>query len=152
MKRFSFRLQTLFDIKKQKEEQLKRALAIKNGLILRAVQRLEQNRLQLSTFQDLEKERRSSGPSAQALRLSVTYRYKLQRDIADAGREATTLRQEAQNLVRELTEAKKESRALEIVKEKKIIQWKRDNKREEQDALDDISQKEHIRKMGTPAR
>jgi flagellar biosynthesis chaperone FliJ len=84
--------------------------------------------------------------------LSVTYRYKLQRDIADAGREATTLRQEAQNLVRELTEAKKESRALEIVKEKKIIQWKRDNKREEQDALDDISQKEHIRKMGTPAR
>jgi flagellar FliJ protein len=149
MKRFAFRLQTLLDMKKRREEDLKRSLALKNGLIIRAVQRLGQGREALSNFQDRERENRLAAPTAQALRLSITYRYKLQRDIADSEREMTSLRREAQGVIQSLTEAKKESRALEILKEKKLLRWKRDNKREEQETLDDITQKEYIRKTRT---
>jgi flagellar export protein FliJ len=113
------------------------------------VQRLGQGREALSNFQDRERENRLAAPTAQALRLSITYRYKLQRDIADSEREMTSLRREAQGVIQSLTEAKKESRALEILKEKKLLRWKRDNKREEQETLDDITQKEYIRKTRT---
>ncbi|HAJ79834.1 MAG TPA: hypothetical protein DCO75_08685 [Fibrobacteres bacterium] len=56
---------------------------------------------------------------------------------------------EAREIILSLTEAKKESRALEILKEKKYLQWKLEGKREEQEFVDDISQKEYIRKGKT---
>ncbi len=151
MKRFRFPLQTLLDIKKQREEGLKRAFAEKNGQIMRAQRELEENRAALARFQDHEKRQRTAAPTAQGLRLSVVYRYKLQRDIAGARQAVALLQQEARIVLQSLTEAKKECRALEILKEKKWSRWKRDNKREEQEAIDDISQKGYIRKTRNAA-
>jgi flagellar protein FliJ len=146
MKRFSFRLQTLLDLKKRKEEEIKLALAEKNGKIVKAFRRMEEHRLELARFQITEKKQRMSVPSAQYLRLSVTYRFKLQHDIMSDQSLIMKLRKEAQEIMLALTEAKKECRALEILKEKKYAQWKLDGKREEQEFIDDISQKGHVRK------
>jgi flagellar export protein FliJ len=48
--------------------------------------------------------------------------------------------------VKLLTEAKKECKALEILKDKKLLEWKREYKLEEQEFSDDVSQKGFIRK------
>jgi flagellar protein FliJ len=149
MKRFSFRLQTLLDMKKRKEEEIKRALAEKNGQIAKAQRKMEEIRLELVRFQAAEKKQRGLSPTAQYLRLSVTYRFKLQGDISGVYRKIIALTKESQEIILSLTEAKKESRALEILKEKKYLQWKLEGKREEQEFVDDISQKEYIRKGKT---
>jgi len=146
MKRFNFRLQTLLDIKMRREEDLKRELSRTNGRILRALQRAEQGREAFAGFQASEKLRREASPTAGSLRLSVAYRYRLQRDIAEAEGHIETLRQEAQTTLHSLTEAKKQRRTLELLREKKLSLWKLDYKREEQETIDDVSQKEYIRK------
>lgn len=151
MKRFGFRLQPLLDIKMRREDELKRELAIANGAVILARRRSEEIRESLERFQTSEKQRRTAAPTAQSLRLSIMYRYRLQRDIktADAGVEA--LHGKALSVLQLLTEAKKQRRTLETLRDKKLSQWKLDYKREEQEFIDDVSQKEYIRQKNGAA-
>jgi flagellar FliJ protein len=146
MKRFRYRLQTLLDIKKRKEEEIKRKLAEKNNQVLRAQRQLKEFNEQLAEFQASEKKQRMRAASVSALRASVVYRYKLQADIAGKGKEIVQCKQDAQAIVKLLTEAKKECKALEILRDKKLAEWKREYKLEEQEFTDDVSQKGFIRK------
>ena len=151
MKRFAFRLQPLLDIKKRREEDLKLELARKNAGVLSARGRAAENRKALSDFQDAEKLRRTASVSAQSLRLSIAFRYRLQRDIAQAEAVVESLSREAAVLLHSLTEAKRESKTLEILRDKKRSQWKLDYKREEQEIIDDVSQKKYIRQKNASA-
>jgi flagellar protein FliJ len=152
MKRFRFRLQTLLEIKKRKEEETKRKLAEKNNLVLRSQKQLKDLHEQLAQFQASEKKQRMQAISVSALRASVVYRYKLQTDIAGKGREIVQFKQDAQAIVRLLTEAKKECKVLEILRDKKLAEWKREHKLEEQEFTDDVSQKGFIRKTRIAAQ
>jgi flagellar export protein FliJ len=151
MKRFRYRLQTLLDIKKRKEEEIKRKLAEKNGQVFRAQKQLKELHEQLAQFQASEKKQRMQSVSIHALRASIVYRYKLQADIAGKGKEIVQCKQDAQNIVKLLTEAKKECKVLEILRDKKLAEWKREYKIEEQEFTDDVSQKGFIRKTRTAA-
>jgi flagellar protein FliJ len=145
VKRFSFRLQTLLDMKQNREKELARKVAEKNGEINRATVALHEDRGSLAKFQDEEKRQRSAPLSALLLRLSVVHRHTLQQAIEDKGRRIIGLRQELRLAMGSLTEAKKETRALEILRDEKQAQWKREYARKEQKFTDDVSQKGHIR-------
>ncbi len=149
MKRFSFRLQTLLTMKERRQEELARKVAEKNNEIILTVKSLQEGRDRFAAFQDEEKRQRTVALSAMLLRLSVVHRHELQRDIEDTGRRIAGLKQELQAAVQSLTEAKKETKALEILRDKKRAQWKQDYAREEQEFTDDVSQKAHIRASKT---
>ena len=149
MKRFSFRLQTLLTMKERREKELARNVAEKNNEIIRTVKSLQEGRDRLAEFQEEEKRQRTAALSAVLLRLSVVHRHALQRDIEDKGRRIAGLKQELQAAIESLTNAKKETRALEILRDNKLAQWKRDYAREEQEFTDDVSQKGYIRAART---
>jgi flagellar export protein FliJ len=46
-----------------------------------------------------------------------------------------------------LAHARKECRVLEILKEKKFALWKKEYKKEEQEFIDDVSQKGYVRRL-----
>jgi flagellar protein FliJ len=152
VKRFSFRLQTLLDMKQNREKELARKVAEKNNEIIRATASLHEDRGSLAKFQDEEKRQRGAALSALLLRLSVVHRHTLQRVIEDKGRRIIGLRQDLRLAMESLTEAKKETRALEILRDNKHAQWKRDYARKEQKFTDDVSQKGHIRASKTASR
>ena len=152
MKRFRFRLQTLLDMKQRREDELARKVAEKNDEIIRADKDLLKGRDRLARFQAEEKKQRAVALSPLLLRLSVLHRHNLQRDIEDQGRRIAGLKQELEAAVRSLTEAKKERRALEILRDKKREQWKLDYMQEERKFTDDVSQKGFIRKAKAAAK
>ena len=152
MKRFSFRLQTLLDIKQRREEELARTVAEKNNEIIRTFKSLQEGRDRLSQFQAEEKKQRAFALDALLLRLSVVHRHALQREIAERGSRIAALKLELQAAVHSLTEAKKETRALEILRDSKRMEWKRDYGREEQKIIDDVSQNGYNRKLKTAGK
>jgi flagellar FliJ protein len=152
MKRFRFRLQTLLDMKQRREEELARKVAEKNNEIIRTYKSLQEGRDRLSEFQTEEKIKRATALNVLMLRLSVVHRHALQRDIEDKGRRIAGLKQELQTAVKSLTEAKKERRALEIIRDKKREQWEKDYTQEERKFTDDVSQKGYIRKSRIAAK
>ncbi len=151
MKRFRFRLQTLLEVKKRKEEELEIQLAEKNGKIIQTRKQLQEGCDRLSQFQAAEKCQRNASANALMLRLSVLYRHTLQRDIDEKNRRITGLKRDVQAVLQSLTEAKKETKTLNILKGKKLAQWKKDATRQEQEFIDDISQKGYIRKAKNAA-
>jgi flagellar FliJ protein len=141
MKRFSFRLQVLLDIKKRAEDDIKKELAQKNRDILYAQKEQQCTMENLEQFISVEKKKRVDSCDVRSLRNSISYRAKLQRDIMQKGNQIENFVAEAGRITMLLIQARKESRILEILKEKKFGQWKKDNAAEEQISQDDVSQK-----------
>ena len=152
MKRFRFRLQTLLDIKIRTEDRIKRKLAEENSRVMAAGRNLVELQEQIKQFQMDEKRQRLKSVTAGALRASINYRFKLQSDIAGKNKQILDLKQSVQSMVRMLMEAKKETKALEILRDKKLAEWKHDNKLREQEFTDDVSQKGFIKKSRTAAQ
>jgi flagellar FliJ protein len=147
MKRFRFRLESLLEIKKRAEEEIKKKLALKNAEILNAKRDQQELETRLASFFAEEKLQRLRVLDPVTLRFSISYRTQLQKDIGQKKQQVEKLSAEKENIRVLLTEAKKETRVLEILKEKKLAQWKKEYKMEEQEFVDDVSQKGHIRKM-----
>ena len=152
MKRFRFRLQTLLDIKIRTEDRIKRKLAEENSRVMAAARNMVELQEQLKQFQMDEKRQRLKSVTAGALRASINYRFKLQADIAGKNKQILDLKQSVQSMVRMLLEAKKETKSLEILRDKKLAEWKHDNKLREQEFTDDVSQKGFINKTRTAAQ
>lgn len=145
MKRFVFRLETLLDIRKRSEEQIKLRLAKKNRKIIEKQKILEGCYQELKELQSSEKARRSGGEPVVLLRYSVAFRHKLKGDILEAGRCIDDLRASVAAIRNELVEATKARRALEIIRERQLLAWKKSYNREEQNFIDDVAQQKYIR-------
>ena len=147
MKRFHFRLDVLLDIKKRAEEEIKKELAKKNGEILAS--RRERGELvrRLETFFIEEKQQRLRILDLLALKFSISYRSQLQKEIAHKDRCIEGLISELEQVRVRLAQATKERRVLEILKEKRLVRWKKEYKKEEQEFVDDVSQKSYIRRL-----
>jgi flagellar FliJ protein len=152
VKRFRFRLQTLLDIKIRTEDRIKRKLAEENSRVMAASRNMAELLGQLKQFQTDEKRQRLKSVTAGGLRASINYRFKLQSDIAGKNKQILDLKQSVQSMVGMLMEAKKETKALEILRDKKLAEWKHDNKLREQEFTDDVSQKGFIKKTRAAAR
>lgn len=152
MKKFVFPLQTLLEIRSRIEESVKNELAKKNKEIFHAQEDLAGIKNKLAFLNKEQKKQRSERADIVSMRHSVTYRHKLTGDMVKKGEEIAGLRQEAEIVKKRLIKAKKEKRAIELVREKRFNEWKKQLKAEEQEFIDDISQKEYIRKKNSAAR
>jgi flagellar protein FliJ len=146
MKRYHFRLDTLLELRKRREDEIKQQLGKKNREILAVRKELSAINLELKSLQDSEKKTRNTVKSALLLRYSVTYRFKLKEDIVKKTRLIDELSVQAEGIREKLVRAKQQRRAIEIVKEKKLAEWKKEYSLREQKFIDDISQQGFIRK------
>ncbi|OHD55927.1 MAG: flagellar export protein FliJ [Spirochaetes bacterium GWF1_51_8] len=141
MKRFSFRLQRLLDIRKDREEEAKIELAKASGAY-----QLEVNK-KLGMFETL-RELRSSLSARGNLTLAELQEYdRLSQDtdlavlVLDKEIEAKKLIMEEKLVI--YTKLKQERRAVEILKEKALEKYREEEKREEQQVLDEMGQNIH---------
>lgn len=147
MKKFRFRLDTLLNIRKRKEDEIKLRLAEKNRQYIEAQRKVNSIHDQLKELQSSEKERRGSNESIMMLRHSVSYRFKLKEDLLQAGKKVDEIRGEIARVRKTLVTATRDRRAIELVKERRLAEWKKEYRTEEQSFIDDVSQQGFIRKV-----
>lgn len=152
MKRFQFKLDVLIELRKRAEDDIKLQLGRKNREILTAREKMQLSVNELYNLQATEKSRRAHVTDAMELRYSVAYRHKLKADILKIGRRVDELSAEAAKIQKDLVNATKDRRAIEIVRERRFREWKKEYDRKEQGFIDDISQQGFIRKVRDRAK
>jgi flagellar FliJ protein len=141
VKRFQFRLETLLNIRKRREEECKALLGRKNREVLAAKQSLDRLRAAFLDLQASEKKKRTDVRSVIELRYSVSYRFKLRQDILGQNRVVENMKSQAVELRNRLIRATQQRRAIELVRERRYEQWRLERTREEQNFIDDIAQR-----------
>jgi flagellar FliJ protein len=148
MKKFTFRLEALLTVKKNKEEEVKRRLAEKNREAEMSRQEISRIQEELRQFQSGEKSKRGGGAADIAsMRGSVAYRNQLKMSILKEGQRLDEIMVAAYKINQELIIAAQERRAVEIIKEKRYDEWKKENAAAEQKFMDDLSQQAFSRKQ-----
>jgi flagellar FliJ protein len=146
MKRFEFKLESLLELRKRKEDEVKQLLGRKNQEILAARKELTSLKTALDDLQSSEKKKRKEVTSVVELRYSVAYRFKLKKDILEKCRTLDGLAAQAGEIRRQLVAAKQQRRAIEIVRERQFEAWRKAYRAQEQRFIDDVSQQGFIRK------
>jgi flagellar FliJ protein len=150
MKKFTFRLEALLTVKKNKEEEVKRRLAEKNNEAAESQQKIAFVQNSLRNFQNEAKAKRGGGgESVVSMRSTVAYRNQLKLELLKEGQRLDGIMQGIFRINQELIVAARERRAVEIIKEKKYAEWKKENAIAEQKFMDDLSQQAFIRKHKT---
>ncbi|MDR3012344.1 MAG: flagellar export protein FliJ [Chitinispirillales bacterium] len=145
-KKFTFRLETLLTVKKNKEELIKQRLAEKNREAETVRQEISHAQDQLKNFLVSEKTKRSGGDEDVAgMRQSVAHRNALKLELLKAGQKLDGVMVAIYGINQELIKASQERRAVEIIKENRYEEWKRENNAAEQKFIDDLSQQRFIR-------
>ncbi|MBN1129350.1 MAG: flagellar export protein FliJ [Chitinispirillaceae bacterium] len=145
MKRFSFRLETLLELRVRREDEVKQELGKINLRIATSRKELVALADALKELQEEEKQKRLGVKSAVELRYGVAYRFKLKKDILVKGRQIDDFQAQALAVRKKLVRAKQERRAIEIVRERQFDAWKKKYRTREQGFTDDISQQSYIR-------
>lgn len=145
MNKFRFRLEVLLDLRKKKEEKIKLSLAEKNNQVMSASKQVTELHDALKALQEDEKTSRREHLDPLLLRYSISYRYILKKKLTDAIRRVDDLKADAFRIQQELIIATQKRKAVEIVKEKRLVEWKKKNHTIEQNFNDDISQQAFIR-------
>ena len=146
MKKFTFKLDTLLRVKRNKEDEIKRRLAIKNREAETVRGEIEAAQAELKNFQiNVKANRAQGGESVAELRQSVSYRNAMKLKLLKAGQKLDNVMVEAYGINQELIKAAQERRAVEIIREKRYEEWKKDNAAAEQKFIDDLSQQMFVR-------
>jgi flagellar FliJ protein len=145
MRRFRFRLETLLQMRRRREEEIKLRLAAKNSQIIKAQEDLGQLHTEMERAQKADRESRTRALQAFALRQAVVYRHRLKADIAAKNGEIDNLRNEAEEIRRALVAAKQKTRAVELLREKRQAQWRKEYNASYQKFTDDLSQQQFLR-------
>ncbi|MFP4417430.1 MAG: flagellar export protein FliJ [Chitinivibrionales bacterium] len=146
MKRFAFSLQAVLDMRKHREDELKRVLAGQLNQIHAAQRHMAALAESLRDFQNNERELRAQAKNVVQLRHSVNYRNKVKLEMLAIGRQLDQMRGDAENTRSSLVEATQQRRAIELLKEKRFLQWRKQVSAQEQGSIDDVSQNAFIRK------
>lgn len=146
MKKFRFSLQPVLSLRERKEEEIKLQYAAKIGQIVETQKTRESIVRELRNLQESEKQNRAGAKNITMLRYSVSYRFKLKNDLLMISRKIDDMYAEAFEIQKKLIVAAKERRAIELIKERQIEQWKKEYRLHEQGIIDDISQQGFIRK------
>ncbi len=141
MRRFEFSLQTLLELRERRLLEVRKRLALKRSEIAEENERILKAKNELQDFLKREAVNRSGYRSADKLKWSVEYRFRLKRELLAAGRNVQELNKEAEEIRKEAVEAERKKRTLEILKEKRYQSWLREYRKKEQEAIDDVTQK-----------
>ncbi|MFW5959614.1 MAG: flagellar FliJ family protein [Chitinivibrionales bacterium] len=141
MRRFEFSLQIILELRERRLLEVRKRLALKRNEIAEANERILKAKNELQEFLKREVENRSGYTSAENLKWSVEYRFRLKRELLAAGRNVQELNKEAEEIRKEAVEAERKKRTLEILKDKRYQSWLRGYRKKEQEAIDDATQK-----------
>jgi len=152
MKRFSFGLDPLLDIRRRNEDEIKRELAEKQRTLFSARDSMAQIHNELKNMQSEEKEFRARAVNVESMRHSVLYRFKLKRELFNKGVEIESLSNQANLVQQKLTRAVQARKAIEMLRERRFAEWKKEVNRKEQIFIDDISNQSYTRKQNSGMR
>ena len=146
MKKFRFRLQPLLRLRKQQEDQKKRAV----GAMLTQILDLQRQALELAEAIKAEGETLKQQYVQGNVDLNWVSHYRryvtsVQRAIAERIQAATSIQEKLHQARRKLAEAAKQTKILEKLKEKQQKQYEREWQRKENRQLDEIGTKVFIR-------
>lgn len=149
MKKFVFTLQAVLDMRRHKEDELKRVLAQQLNQINSAQNHLGSLAENLRDFQRDERDFRAQSGDVTHLRHSVNYRNKLKLEMLRIGQQLDHMRADADGTRTSLVGATQQRRAIELLKENRYNQWRKHVSAQEQGFIDDISQNAFIRKKSS---
>ncbi|MFW6365892.1 MAG: flagellar export protein FliJ [Spirochaetota bacterium] len=142
MKKFSFRLEKLLDIRKAQEREIQHELAhevAKENVLIRKQTSLRENvARQQAIFHDEMKNHRDTVSVLQSLHRYMSYADSV---IADSQRKIDSMQPKINEIRARLADAVKERRKIEKLKERKLEEWKYMVKREEEKELDEMNMK-----------
>ncbi len=145
MKKFTFSLQAVLDMRKHREDDLKRTLADKLRQIGQVQKQLGTLAEDLRDFQKNELQQRAQAHDVVHLRHSVNYRNKIKLEMIRVGQQLDHMKADADGTRRTLVDATQQRRAIEVLKEKRYSQWRKDAAAREQEIIDDVSQSVFLR-------
>jgi flagellar FliJ protein len=146
MKRFNFSLESVLKLRIQEEEDAKLALAERENELSHLNEELEEIKKNLNKFQDDEKVSRGQGyQSVDKLRQSVSWRHKFKTDISQKLGAIEAVKQDINIARKNLIEATKKRKGLDILKENQFKTWQKEYNRKEQIFLDELAQNMHLR-------
>jgi flagellar FliJ protein len=149
MQRFRFSLDTLLALRKRREEEAKLTLARKRHELAMAREQMADIGDELKRLQEHQKKERSNVCDVNSMRIGVAYRHKLKTDMLRKGEEIRKIQEESEKLRLLLVKATQKVRSLELLRERRLAEWKIEYNRKQQGFIDDISQKAHIRRKKT---
>ncbi len=146
MKQFRFRLQPLLRLRKQQEDQKKRAV----GSLLTQIHDLQRQALELAEAIKAEGETLKQQYVQGNVDLNWVSHYRryvtsVQRAIAERIQTATNIQEKLHQARRELAQAAKQTKILEKLKERQQKQYEREWQRKENRELDEIGAKVFLR-------
>ncbi|MFP4164150.1 MAG: flagellar export protein FliJ [Chitinispirillaceae bacterium] len=151
MKNFEFRLETYLDVKKRAEEEIKLRLGEMNRQAEEVRVSIQKLHDKLKQFQRSEKEVRRGGEDVASLRCSVAYRHSIKHELLNEGRRLDEVMVQIYSINQQLIKASQERRAVEILKEKQFLEWKKKKNKAEQEFIDELSQQSFIRARAADA-
>ncbi|MBD3316198.1 MAG: flagellar export protein FliJ [Chitinivibrionales bacterium] len=152
MRRFRFPLQALLELRSREEEAVKLELGEKNRLVVRAQSELKTLHDQLKEFQSSERAVRAETHDIVALRHSVAFRHQLKAGMIRTARHIEELRGEAETVRQRLVAATRKRRAIELIRDRRYREWRREYNAREQSRIDEISQRKFIRDKTAAAK
>jgi flagellar FliJ protein len=152
MKKFHFKLDPLLELRKRKEDGVKMELAEKNREILDARSEMLSLYDQLTRAQEEELEERGRCADVLRMRATVAYRFKIKHDMLVKGQQIESLSREAGDIQKRLTVAMRDRRAIEMLRESRLRQWKKEAERQEQLFVDGINQQTYVRRQNEARR
>lgn len=140
MKRFEFSLQSILELRIREEDEAKAFLAAQEIQLQKLNGDFIRKKEELQNFQEREKESRKSAESASELRYSVSWRNSIKLDLLRMGQQLQDIALDIERAKKKLTEATTKRKSLEMLRDKKKLQWQKEYNKNEQKFLDEIAQ------------
>ncbi len=140
-KRFQFRLQTLLDVRKMREQEAQRAVAAKRAEIVRVDQLNEQTFAEIAIHQDALRTAQAQGAiDPVGLARGRAWIAHLRNSIARRQQEKGVLLEQLRELQDRLRDARTQTRIIEKLREKRWDAYRKDRDKRERLELDELAQ------------
>jgi len=141
MKRFSFNLQSILDLRIREEDEAKAFLMTCEAELQKANTDFQNKKEELQNFQTREKGARASDvTTASTLKFSVSWRNSIKLEILKLGRQIQDISMDVARARKLFTEASVKRKTIEKLRDKKKEEWQKEFNKQEQKFLDEISQ------------
>jgi len=141
MKRFSFNLQSILDLRVREEDEAKAFLMTCEAELQKANADFQNKKEELQNFQTREKTaREGETTTAATLKFSVSWRNSIKLEILKLGRQIQDISMDVARARKQFMEASIKRKTLEKLRDKKKEEWQKEFNKQEQKFLDEIAQ------------
>jgi len=145
MKKFTFRMQTILNMREHAEDAQKRRLAEKNKQIQTVEADIQQYQEQIQTQQFTHKNTAQQMLNITSFRSMVSFRHSMKKKLLQTMQQLQLLQAEREQIRRDLLQATREKKALEFLKQKRYDAWRAERRKSENSQTDEVAQNVFIR-------